>query len=382
MFIPIVTRAGISAVVVVTSLLAMPEAAQAYDHKHTHRWIVRQAAKLLVARYPGQYEELLDFIDDVADGAEHEDDLFVDGDDDPTTLRVQRHFFRPVDRAGLTMSGQTFPSSYDWAVVGGDDNDWDWRDGIDAYARGDKVDAYFTLGHVVHLVADLTVPAHTHLDIHGPPFGDDYEGYCSAQMIDEHTSHLPSPALGTPIPEFSTPDEAWMRTAHASYWRALYPGRITADEATGVIAQMFPSLSWSWLSEEWTIDEPPVGDLGDDFFEDEPGFFYFKNSEHPAAYDRAGFDATDPTALAFEVNAGDAPMTELMARDLVPLAILHTAGVMKLYLDEAYAHPPVETPDDDPTVSPEPAGGCAAGGRSTGAPVALLALALLWWRRR
>jgi MYXO-CTERM domain-containing protein len=372
-------RRGICLIATAAVLLSAAPAS-AYDHKHTHRWITRQAARLLMEAYPGRYDELAAFVDRVADGAEHEDDLFLDGDDDPSTLRVMRHFYRPVDELGLTMNGQLFPSSYEWTVVGRPDNAWDWRDGIAAYAAGDKDEAYFVLGHVVHLVQDLTVPAHAHLDIHGPPAGDDYEAYCSSQMIDEHTSMLPLPPAGAAIPAFASAHQAWQRTAQASYWRNLYPGRFVGEQtADGVIAEMFPSVAWSWARQTWTIGTPAVGDLGEDFFEDEPGHYYFKNAEHPAAVDRAGLDVFAPQNVALAPNTAGASMTELMARDLIPVAVLHTAGVMKLYLDEAHQLEPEPEPEPEPTDS---AAGCGVGGGSPSALLPVLVALLLFVVRR
>ncbi len=357
-------RRGIVLLLISAAVLLSAAPADAYDHKHTHRWLTRQAAQLLVQAYPGQYDELLEYIDEVAAGAEHEDDLFVDGDNDPQTLRVMRHFYRPVDGAGLSMYGQTFPTSYQWAIEGSEANEWDWNDGMVAWRAGDRDEAYFVLGHVVHLIQDLTVPAHTHLDVHGPPSGDDYETYCTRQMIDELSSNLPLPPAGAAIPEFDSAYQAWQATALASYHRTLYPGRIIGTERVeGVLAGMFPALHWSWFSENWTISDPPVGDLDEDFFEDEPGYFYFKNAEHPAAIDRVGFDVNDPAAAQFVANADGATMTELMARDLVPIAVLHTAGVMKLYLDEAHA----QRPDPEPPVEQQDeSSGCGVAARARG----------------
>jgi len=369
---------GIILIAVAGLLVTATRPAAAYDHKHTHRWLTRMAAEYLVAAYPGQYDELLEYVDRAAAGAEHEDDLFLDGDDDPQTLRVMRHFYRPADGRGLTMNGQTFPSSFEWATGDRADNEWDWDDGIAAYAAGDKEQAYYVLGHMVHLIQDLTVPAHTHLDIHGPPSGDDYEGYCSRQMLDEYHSNLPLPPAGSPIPEFANPYEAWRKTSLASYWRSLYPGVLSGtDQASGAISEMFPAISWSWFSENWTISEPPVGALNEDFFEDEPGYYYFKNSEYPAAVDRAAFDPTDPLSFDFEANPGDASMTELMARDLVPIAVLHSAGVMKLYIDQARAAAPTSDPNDPADPDESAPGGCGIAAPSGGAPSAPFALLAL-----
>ena len=180
---------------IVGALMATAPAA-AYDNWFTHRWLTEQAAQLLIAEEPTRYAELSAHVQEVADGASDENDPLLDGDDDPLTLRVHRHFFRPTDGAGLSWWGYQFPSSFEWGVIENGTNEWDWVDGIAAYRTGDKARAYRTLGHVVHLVEDLSVPAHTHLDIHGPPGGDSYENYCAGKMEDARTSTLPGLPAG------------------------------------------------------------------------------------------------------------------------------------------------------------------------------------------
>jgi hypothetical protein len=357
--------------------LGAPASASAYDPQRTHRWITRQAAERLVAAHPGKYDELLTYLDEVAAGAEEEDHNLLDGDSDPFTLRVMRHFFRPTDGAGLFMVGQQFPNSYDWAAQPNDVNEWDWFDGLAAWQHGDKARAYRTLGHVVHLIQDATVPAHTHLDIHGPPDGDDYEDYCKTQITNEFTSALPVPPPGTPLPVFDSAWNAWMATASASYQRNLYPGDLSDQaQARGRLAEMFPTLAWSWFFEEWRIGDPAVGSLGDDFVEEEPGLYYFSQTEFPAAVDKR-FAGGDPSAEEWFENHGGAPMAARMAEDLVPIAILHSAAVMQLYLDEMYAKPvdpPGAEPDPD-TDEPSAPAGCQAAPGGLG-PDAFAAIAL------
>ncbi|MFH1221964.1 MAG: hypothetical protein V1492_02665 [Candidatus Micrarchaeota archaeon] len=46
-----------------------------------------------------------------------------------------------------------------------------WGIASDYYSNGDKPNAYCALGHALHLICDLHVPAHVHNDMHGPtPF--------------------------------------------------------------------------------------------------------------------------------------------------------------------------------------------------------------------
>ena len=90
--------------------------------------------------------------------------------------------------------------------------------------------------------------------------------------------------------------------------------------------EMFPSIEWGWTSQEWRIKRPDVGELGKDFFEHEPGFYYFKNAEFAAEADRMSFDPASPIVAGVGQNAGATPMVALIARDMIPLAILNGAG--------------------------------------------------------
>jgi hypothetical protein len=54
-----------------------------------------------------------------------------------------------------------------------------WGMALGEYHSGDKGTAYFYLGHVVHLLGDMTVPAHAHEDPH--PYADAYEDWMTSQ---------------------------------------------------------------------------------------------------------------------------------------------------------------------------------------------------------
>jgi len=56
-----------------------------------------------------------------------------------------------------------------------------WKLSVHSYLKGAKGQAYTYLGHFIHLVADMHVPAHVHNDIHAPwPIDkkDSYEEWC------------------------------------------------------------------------------------------------------------------------------------------------------------------------------------------------------------
>jgi MYXO-CTERM domain-containing protein len=147
---------------------------------------------------------------------------------------------------------------------------------------------------------------------------------------------------------------------------------------------MFPALAWSWFFEDWRISDPAVGRLGRDFFEEAPGWFYFKNAKHAAEVDFVDYDPREPALSRVGANDDGLTMVEGFARDLIPIAILHTAGVMKLYLDEAYAHRGQPAPEE-PLADPPDAAGCAATGPAADGSLALLLLSLVLfaaYRRR
>jgi len=355
--------------------------AHAYDPQYTHRWIAWQAIDHLVRLLPGDTDLLRDYAAVLVDGVEHEDDIFLDGDSDPTTLRLMRHFYNPVTGEGLSMEAfGDFPSSYVWGGQPNEQNLWDYQDALRYYQEGDIEEAFFALGHVVHLIQDATVPAHTHLDDHGPPYGDSYEEWCTAQMRSDLEGNLPLPPLEAPIPQFSSLEQAWQLTASASYWRNMVPGALSSievEEASGVIAQMFPDIEVN-LTGSWEV--PGVGVLGKAFWEDQPGYFYFKRLERAGAVDRAQFDPYSPERFVYDSNDG-ALMVENVAQDMIPLAVLHSAGVIKMFLDDVAALPPPGMDEEEPA-PPEASGCSAAGGGAAGPAAALLALAALLARRR
>ncbi len=152
-------------------------------------------------------------------GAEHEDT--------ETLSRPRNHFYNPVTNGGLNdiFSGT---SSLLWAYDH-PDNQLDWRAAREAYERsftaGSKTqrltelgNAFFALGHVIHLVQDCGQPQHTRNDAHITYFpGAPYEDYCHAHFGNAATiSLLPSEG----IPAFnggSSPFDG-IPGSFASYW--------------------------------------------------------------------------------------------------------------------------------------------------------------------
>lgn len=126
-------------------------------------------------------------INRLADGAREEDTK--------SFSRPRNHFFNPVTDGGLNDIFSGAPS-LQWAYDH-PDNQHDWRAAREAYERfftaGSKTErltqlgeAFFALGHVIHLVQDCAQPQHTRNDAHITYFpGAPYEDYCHIHFATE-----------------------------------------------------------------------------------------------------------------------------------------------------------------------------------------------------
>lgn len=102
----------------------------------------------------------------------------VADEDNPT--RWLNHFYDPIYNKGLTLGKQNIsakiwtqdPASQTTFSLG----DNSWQRALDDYKKGDKERAFKELGHVLHLMGDMTVPAHTRDSVHAVP-PDSYEEY-------------------------------------------------------------------------------------------------------------------------------------------------------------------------------------------------------------
>lgn len=199
-----------------------------------HMAIARLAYRLYVSQYDGG--ELGRYIGDYSsDQPPAGHDTIVAGafeEDKPRkspfgdAAPVMRHFWdlRLGDARGLA----GFDSSVNRAqkfwtggfgLDGGYDEHWSTNDGthrgtmgrgaVELHARGEKGKAYWYLGHMAHLVQDLTVPAHAHLWPH-PAKMDAYEHYIKARYSER--TGIPAGA----VESFSTPYELFRRTGEVT----------------------------------------------------------------------------------------------------------------------------------------------------------------------
>ncbi|OGZ94629.1 MAG: hypothetical protein A3A28_05040 [Candidatus Sungbacteria bacterium RIFCSPLOWO2_01_FULL_47_32] len=180
--------------------LSIPLFIYAYDNKTTHPALTQEIGRF----YSASFNENKLTAEDIM--------LLMQGsDDEDVGTRPLRHFYDPVHDDGLHISGVDWESSKEWASdtvsqaaydekrpaslygatlpLFSSDTDFSWERAVYEYAWKDKKRGLVTLGHILHLVEDATVPDHTRNDPH-PPFlylGSPYEGW--AEKFNPETIH-------------------------------------------------------------------------------------------------------------------------------------------------------------------------------------------------
>lgn len=177
---------------IIAATIFSPVEAGAYS-RNTHKGISEAVVKAFESRFGDKLSNAEKVA--IVEGSWDEDDDW----------RFMRHFYDPVNNEGLF--GQYESSKY-WAqnteaqanyeCVGAwicygekvaytekyfsSPTDFSWDRAIYEYAWGDKVRAAESLGHIIHLIEDATVPAHVRNDAHPSAYGinvqaDPYEKY-------------------------------------------------------------------------------------------------------------------------------------------------------------------------------------------------------------
>ncbi len=140
-----------------------------YDTNIAHPYLTENIIEL--------YER--QFGDKISDADEQQ--ILLGSMDEDTPIRWMNHFYEPNQNIGLL----GFQTAKDWAQDGSSQSayargDQSWQTALDAYAGGNNQKAFKALGHVLHLIEDMTVPAHTRLDIHVFNGGDPYESWAKS----------------------------------------------------------------------------------------------------------------------------------------------------------------------------------------------------------
>ncbi len=131
----------------------------AYEPKTTHAGITEQIIEYYNITHPK---------DKITDS---EKELIIKGaiNEDKPPIRALNHFYDPIHKIGIKGYGTAIKWVFDKESI----NTYNWSNAITSYARGEKEKSLITLGHLLHLLEDLSVPAHTRNDAH---IGDGIKG--------------------------------------------------------------------------------------------------------------------------------------------------------------------------------------------------------------
>jgi len=162
-------------IIFATCFLALP--IFAYNDQTTHPELTNEAVKLFNQNYYSLKISSVDLVQ-IKQGSIDED----------VGIRALEHFYDPIYNRGLTVAGLAKETSKGWSVdtrgQGGfvlgpnnylagtvtsyfsADSDYSWDRAVYEYVHGDKNRGLQTLGHVLHLIQDASVPDHTRNDQH------------------------------------------------------------------------------------------------------------------------------------------------------------------------------------------------------------------------
>lgn len=284
------------------------------------------------------------------------------------------HFYNPVtgqnempDRLPIICTGAV--TAVAWAQTL-------WEEAI---ASG----SYHHLGRVLHLLEDMTSPAHVHNDAH--PLGDDFEdwGWTEGAHITEYITAETTTGTTTAWmdylltvllagqPQFPSQRDA-ASSVHALAQRVYDLTTFSASLTTSnpqpdsELHRMFDTLHYDWLFGQWEIDDigTSYGICGGGGPDDEwwpmdnpagstseclqqpngvSGRFYIENSGGvtPAVWEKEFFPGP---------NNANTPLLRLYGNTLYPLAVAYGAGLLVMF-EDALSPPWVKALSYAPTPS-------------------------------
>ncbi len=149
-------------IVAVMTLCFFAQGTFAYAPLTTHAGLTQEMLAYYQVEHGGEFSR-------------DESELIIQGsiDEDNPSARALNHFYDPIHGTGIN----GYRPAIVWATDETSSNNFTWKKGIDAYAHGDSQVAYVTLGHILHLLEDSSVPDHTRNDPHmGHGIGGLYTG--------------------------------------------------------------------------------------------------------------------------------------------------------------------------------------------------------------
>jgi len=198
--------------------------------------------------------------------------LFRDGADfEDANTRAMNHFFNPLTGKGLTVGGNTYSASPDWAIDGKGDpstvqfsfkaaRQYLWEavaNGSNSYAYRQKQFGlmFETLGHVIHHLQDMAQPQHVRDEMHCDLLPCEIVGLYNPSLYESFTKdegqaagHLTyggyDPVYSSADPAtFNTPRNFWTTTTNANTGKGIaeYTNRGFVSKMTNFDNAVFSS---------------------------------------------------------------------------------------------------------------------------------------------
>lgn len=314
----------------------------AYDDNTTHRALTSEIVKFFNSSYPNAK-----FSDEDAKA------IIQGSKDEDAPGRWMRHFYDPVHQKGLTY-GVEWESSKNWSTntlgqatyqintlanrplygsllnLFGGDSDYSWERGIYEYAWGDRKRGLETLGHVLHLIEDATVPDHTRNDPH-PGIGTRLKGPEAVTAFLENRNHIDS----SPYESFAKFDIGSLQIAEklAGQTPVLLASLSEHFETT---AKYSNNNFFSKDTIEKNYLSPKVSKVSTIHLNQTDYFFGFMDkSEIPIVYVKKEINPKEGSIEdVYSLKDPGNYVLENYWQQLSKQAVLHGAGVVKLFFDE------------------------------------------------
>lgn len=199
------------------AFLMFPLFVFSYDNKTTHPALTQEIVKFFNRSYP-----------ELTITEEDQQKIIQGSIDEDADARWLYHFYDPVYNRGLVLKDSSFPSDPSLAfIAGGVQSSWEnaklwaedtslqqgsidkismgiftdyfsgtrdysWDRGIYEYTWGSRDRSLLTLGHILHLLEDMTVPDHTRNDPHPPilNFESPYEDWTEKFKPENYSSNI------------------------------------------------------------------------------------------------------------------------------------------------------------------------------------------------
>lgn len=248
--------------------------------------------------------------------------------------RWMNHFYNPARNEGLW----SFSSAKDWSqspnlqkIYFKSLGDQSWQKAIDSYTSGDKKEAFIALGHVLHLLEDMTVPAHSRLDAH--PSYQEYEDLLKTNIGSRVDLLLAQ--SGTDIHLSGDPYEKWVEHNIGSNM-GFGPSLSNAIDLNNVFDKLAKYSSENFFSKD-TIKKEEL--IGENIVDKKLNGFDFQCIEKIidmkkiciVFYKESKFGREDYLLDLKENISVHSDYYNLLA----PKAVSYGAGVIKLFFEEA-----------------------------------------------